>query len=56
MFAWIAENAVTIVVIAVLLVIVGLAVFYLVKKKSSCSCFGNCAACKAGCSCNKDEL
>ena len=52
MFAWIAENAVTILVTAVLLFAVGAAVFSLVKEKKSRSggCTGNCASCGMGCS------
>ena len=51
MFAWIAENAVTILVIAVLLFAVGAAVFSLVKEKRRRSgrCTGNCASCGMGC-------
>ena len=54
MFAWIAENAVTIAVIAALLAAVGIAVFILVKDKkkkgSSGVCTGNCATCGMNCS------
>ena len=52
MFAWIAENAVTILATAVLLFAVGAAVFSLVKEKRrrSGGCTGNCASCGMGCS------
>ena len=55
MFTWIAENAVTVIAAAVLLVVIGLAVFSLVrdKKKKTGGCTGNCAACGMGCSCGK---
>ena len=51
MFAWIAENALTIIVTAVILLLIGLAVFSLVKDKKNKKggCTGNCAACKMGC-------
>lgn len=54
MLAWIVKNWVTIAVIAVLLIIVGLAVFSLVRarKKKRVGCTGNCATC-GGCCCNK---
>ncbi len=50
MFAWIAENAATIIAAAAVLILVGAAVFSLVrqKKKSKGRCTGNCASC-AGC-------
>ncbi|MBQ7592603.1 MAG: FeoB-associated Cys-rich membrane protein [Clostridia bacterium] len=53
MFAWIAENALTVTVIAVILAAAGLAVFSLVrdKKKKKGGCTGNCATCGMGCSC-----
>ena len=52
MFAWIADNAVTVIAIAVILLISGLAVFSLMKdkKKKSGVCTGNCATCGMGCS------
>ena len=55
MFAWITNNAVTIIVIAVMLIIIGVAVYSIVrdkKRKSSC-CNGNCTLCGSGCSCEK---
>ena len=54
MFAWIADNLVTVVTVAVLLVIAGAAVFSLVKdkKKKTGGCTGNCATCGMGCSCS----
>ena len=53
MAEWIADNAVTIIAIAVLLVVIGIAVFSLVrdKKRKSCGCSGNCAVCGMGSSC-----
>ena len=55
MFAWIAENAVTIIVTAVLLAVVGIAVFALIKEKKSKKgcCTGDCASCGMGCSYKK---
>ena len=52
MFAWIADNALTIAVIAVILAVIGIAVASLVKDKKSHSggCTGNCASCSMGCS------
>ena len=52
MFAWIAENAVTIIVIAVILVLIGVAVFTLLrdKKNNKGGCTGNCATCGMNCS------
>ncbi len=57
MFAWIADNAVTIIAIVLVLLIAGLAVFSLVKDKKSGSggCTGNCATCRMGCSGNKNR-
>ncbi len=51
MFAWIAENAVTLAAIAVVLILVGIAVFALVKdlKNKKGACTGNCATCGMGC-------
>ena len=57
MFQWIADNAVTIVAIAVILTAVGIAVFSIIrdkKRKKSC-CTGNCAACCTGCSYEKNK-
>ncbi|MBQ7715457.1 MAG: FeoB-associated Cys-rich membrane protein [Clostridia bacterium] len=52
MFAWIADNVVTIAASAVLLLVVVFAVFVLVKdkKRGSGGCTGNCATCGMGCS------
>ena len=51
MIGWIAANAVTIITVAVLLVIVGIAVFVLLKdKKRGGVCTGNCATCSMACS------
>ena len=57
MFAWIADNAVTIIAIAVILIVIGLAVFSLVKekKRSPGGCTGNCATCGMGCSYGKKK-
>ena len=57
MFAWIAENALTILVAAVLLAVIGLAVYSLAreKKRNPGGCTGNCAACGMGCSYSKKE-
>lgn len=54
MLAWLSENVVTIIVIAVLLLLVGAAVFVLVrdKKNDKGGCTGNCASC-SGCCCRK---
>ncbi len=56
MFEWISQNAVTIVTIAVLLVIAGLAAWSLIRDKkrgkASGGCTGNCATCRMG-SCGK---
>jgi len=54
MFAWIAENIITVIVIAALLLLVGLAAFALVreKKNKKGGCTGNCATCGMSCSCN----
>ena len=51
MLAWIAQNAVTIIAIAVILLLIGAAILSLVKnkKRSPCGCTGNCACCKMGC-------
>ena len=53
MFEWIADNAVTLIAAAAVLICAGLAVFSLVKskKRGGCSsCTGNCAACGMCCS------
>ena len=57
MFAWIANNAVTIIVVAVLLILIGVAVFSVVKDKKNKKggCTGNCATCGMGCSYNKKK-
>ena len=51
MFAWIADNAVTLIASAAVLALIGFAVRSLVKqkKKSSGGCTGNCASCGKGC-------
>ena len=57
MFAWIAENAATVIAIAAILIVVGFAVFSLVKdrKRGSGGCTGNCATCGMGCSYGKNK-
>ena len=57
MFAWIADNAATVIAGAVVLIIIGAAVFSVLKdkKRNSCGCTGNCAACGMGCSCAKNN-
>ena len=52
MFAWIAENAITIIVIAAVLVLIGVALFSVIKDKKNKKgvCTGNCATCGMGCS------
>ncbi|MBR0232243.1 MAG: FeoB-associated Cys-rich membrane protein [Clostridia bacterium] len=54
MFEWIADNAVTLIAAAAVLICAGLAVFSLVKSKKrrgGCSsCTGDCAACGMCCS------
>ena len=51
MLAWIAENAVTLAAMAVVLVLIGAAVVSLVKdkKNNKGGCTGNCASCGMGC-------
>ena len=51
MLQWIAENALTVIVIAAVLVMVGVAVFSLLKDKKNKKggCTGNCATCGMGC-------
>lgn len=53
MIAWLTNNAVTIVVTAVLLIMIGLAVFSLMKDKKKKGCVCNCSDCSMKCSCNK---
>ena len=57
MFVWIFENAVTLAASAVVLILIGVAVFSLLKDKkdNKGGCTGNCTTCKMGCSCNKEE-
>ena len=52
MLQWIAENALTVIVIAAVLVMVGVAVFSLLKEKKSKKgcCTGNCVTCGMSCS------
>lgn len=50
MFAWLAANAATILISAVLLLIVGLIIRGLVRGKVKiCGDCGSCGACAAGC-------
>ena len=57
MLSWLAENAVTIITIGVLLVIFGIAIYSVVKNKKnkSCGCSCNCASCGMNCCCDKKE-
>ena len=57
MFAWIADNAAAIIAIAVILIVIGIAVYSLVKDKKNKKggCTGNCAACGMGCSCSNKK-
>jgi hypothetical protein len=57
MFAWIAENSVTLAAIAAVLVLAGIAVLSLVKDKKNKKgvCTGNCASCGAGCPYSKKQ-
>ncbi len=57
MFAWIANNAVTIITVVLLLVVIGIALFSLLKDKKhkSGGCTGNCATCGMNCSSGKKE-
>ncbi|MBR6049696.1 MAG: FeoB-associated Cys-rich membrane protein [Clostridia bacterium] len=52
MFEWIANNAVTIITIFAVTVLVGVAVFTLVKdkKRSAGGCSGGCSGCSGCCS------
>jgi hypothetical protein len=55
MFAWLAENIGTIVVLLVVCVLVGLVVAKMIRDKksgkSSCSCGSSCSSCGGGCGC-----
>ena len=55
MFTWIAANAVTVIAILAVAVVIGLAVFALVKEKKNKTggCTGNCATCGMACSYGK---
>ncbi len=57
MFEWISNNAVTVIAIAVILIVVGFAVFSLMRdrKRGSGGCTGNCATCGMGCSYGKSK-
>ncbi|MBP5256136.1 MAG: FeoB-associated Cys-rich membrane protein [Clostridia bacterium] len=57
MFAWIAANAATVIVTAVLLLLIGAAVLTLVfdKRNKKGACTGNCASCGMCCSYVKEK-
>ena len=57
MFAWIADNAATIIVAAVILAMIGVAVGTLIKDKKNKKggCTGNCATCGMECSYGKKK-
>ena len=57
MFVWLADNAVTVITAAVILVLVGIAVAVLLteKKNKKGGCTGNCATCGIGCSYEKKK-
>ena len=58
MFEWIANNAVTIIAIAVILVVVAVALICVIKdlkNKSSGGCTGNCSCCGMKCSYDKKK-
>ena len=51
MLEWIADNAATAIAAGIVLLLVGVAVFSLVKqkKKKKGGCTGDCASCGGGC-------
>ncbi len=55
MISWITENTANIVVIAILLVMIGAAVFSMIhnRKKGRSLCGGSCCSCPYGESCKK---
>lgn len=57
MFAWIADNTAAIIAVSGVIVLVGAAVFSLVrdKKRNKGGCTGNCASCGMGCSYGKKK-
>lgn len=57
MLAWIADNAATLIAAAAVLILVGIAVFSLVKQKKSGKggCTGNCASCSGCCPYGKKQ-
>ena len=57
MIAWIMDNLANIAVIAILIVIIGLAVFSMIRnrKNGKSACGGSCCNCVYGDSCNKPE-
>ena len=57
MFVWLADNAVTVIVISVIIILIGIAVLSLIreKKNKSGGCTGNCATCGMGCSYSKKK-
>lgn len=52
MFTWIANNAATLIAMTAVLIVIGIAVFSLIKdkKNNKGGCTGNCASCRMGCS------
>ncbi len=57
MFAWIAQNAATIIAAAAVLILVGIAVFALIRQKKSKKggCTGDCASCGGCCPYCRDK-
>ena len=57
MIAWITENAATILGIAAVLLLVGVALFSILRdrKNAKGECTGNCATCGMGCSCRFEK-
>ena len=55
MLAWLGENWITVVAIAAVALVVGLAIFSLHRdrKKGASSCGGKCSSCPYGGSCGK---
>ena len=55
MFAWVAENAATVITLAVVLLAIGSALFAIIKERkgSAGGCSGNCASCGGCCACKK---
>ncbi|MBO4769289.1 MAG: FeoB-associated Cys-rich membrane protein [Clostridia bacterium] len=55
MFAWIADNAATIIAIIIVLLLIGIAVLSIIRDKKSKKgvCTGNCSTCGMSCSYSK---